>query len=85
LADQLGRFAAGTPVSILDVGAGPLTTLGKRHLDRELDITAVDPWLRAMTASLPRRRSSRSSEPSGVAGETLVERFGEDAFDVVRR
>jgi hypothetical protein len=31
-------------VKILDVGAGPLTIVGKQYLDYDIDLTAVDHW-----------------------------------------
>src|SRR6266516_646804 len=38
--------APGDKVRILDVGAGPLTRLGKRWSGREVEIVAVDPLAR---------------------------------------
>ncbi len=46
LAEQeiIRRIASGTDrIRILDVGAGPLTVLGKRLTGVQIDITAVDP------------------------------------------
>ncbi len=70
-------------VSILDVGAGPLTVLGKRYPGRRLSIVAVDPLaddydrLLAEAGIVPTVRTER------CAGEELLERFRPDTFDVV--
>jgi SAM-dependent methyltransferase len=82
VADRLGRFA-GPAVSILDVGAGPLTILGKRHPDRELDITAVDPLAEHYDRILAEAQVSPIVRTIPCAGEALVDRFGEAAFDIV--
>ena len=83
VADRLDRFAASTPVSILDVGAGPLTILGKRHPDRRLDITAVDPLAEHYDRILAEAQVDPIVRTIPCAGEALVERFGRAAFDVV--
>jgi SAM-dependent methyltransferase len=71
------------PVHILDVGAGPLTKLGKVHSTKDIHITATD-----LLAS----RYDRVLEEFGIKplvrtifadAEKLVEQFGEGSFDVV--
>lgn len=82
VADRLGRFDDAA-VSILDVGAGPLTILGKRHPDRKLDITAVDPLAEEYDRILAEARLEPIVRTTLCAGEALVDQFGEAAFEVV--
>jgi SAM-dependent methyltransferase len=82
VAERLGRFTDG-PLKILDVGAGPLTILGKRHLDRALDITAVDPLAEDYDRILAEAQVEPIVRTIRCAGEGLVDRFGVAAFDVV--
>jgi SAM-dependent methyltransferase len=70
-------------VSILDVGAGPITSVGFRFRGKELAITAVDPLadeydriLRDYGIEPPVRTERRQ-------GEDLLSRFAPDSFDVV--
>ncbi|MDH3282829.1 MAG: class I SAM-dependent methyltransferase, partial [Gammaproteobacteria bacterium] len=71
----------GKSVEILDVGAGPLTVLGKSHLDKSLNITAVDPLadeydrILAEAGIVPPVRTVRCH------GEDLLTKFGSDTFD----
>src|SRR4029079_8411660 len=62
-------------VSILDVGAGPLTSLGYRYHGRTVIIVPVDP----LAADYDRLLGEAGLEPPirtiGVAGEDLLERF----------
>lgn len=69
-------------VSILDVGAGPLTSLGYRYPGRVLTLVPVDP----LAGDYDRLLAEAGLEPPirtlGVAGEDLVERFGRRRFDI---
>jgi SAM-dependent methyltransferase len=70
------------PVRVLDVGAGPATSLGKVHPERTLEIVAVDP-LADEYAALWRNAGIRPPVPTERGtGERLVERFGTAAFDI---
>jgi len=70
------------PVRVLDVGAGPATSLGKVHPERTLEIVAVDP-LADEYATLWRNADLRPPVPTQRgSGERLVERFGTAAFDI---
>jgi SAM-dependent methyltransferase len=70
------------PVRVLDVGAGPATSLGKVHPERALEIVAVDP-LADEYATLWRDAGIRPPVPTERGtGERLVERFGTAAFDI---
>jgi SAM-dependent methyltransferase len=70
-------------VSILDVGAGPATTVGRRFDRRRLVVTAVDPLAREYDRLLERHGASSPVRTEEVEGERLVERFGGKAFDIV--
>ncbi len=70
-------------VRILDVGAGPLTKLGKKHPGKRLSITATDllaPEYNKLIDELKVQPLVRSIHADV---EKLVEQFGENAFDIV--
>ncbi len=75
---------AGETVRVLDVGAGPLTTLGTRLDDgRVAEVVAVDP-LAARYAELLAGLGIEAPIPTVHGeGETLVAQFGDGAFDGV--
>jgi SAM-dependent methyltransferase len=70
-------------VHILDVGAGPLTKLGKKHLTKQLLITPTD----LLADSYDRLLEELSIDPLirtiYADVERLAEQFGSDAFDIV--
>jgi SAM-dependent methyltransferase len=74
---------AGGRVRILDVGAGPLTFLGKRWEGRHVDIVAVD----ALAHDYDRLLAEAGVEPPLRTGrcdtERLTEVFAPGSFDVV--
>jgi len=69
-------------VSILDVGAGPMTTLGKTHPGKTLAITAVDPLAAEYDRLLERADLAPPVRTLACRGEDLLERFGPESFDV---
>jgi SAM-dependent methyltransferase len=69
-------------ISILDVGAGPLTVLGKNVPGRRLEMTAVDPLGDSYRALLERNGMVAPVPTLPCAGEDLLRRFGENRFDV---
>jgi len=79
--DRLG----GARVRILEVGAGPLTTIGQRHPAREVAIEIVSTDVLAPTyARLLRRRGMTPVVPTVYAdAERLTETFALGSFDVV--
>jgi SAM-dependent methyltransferase len=84
--DHVGRYLdklAANPVSILDVGAGPLTKLGKVHSSKEISIVATD----VLASDYDEVLKDYGIEPivRTVFGdaENLVSQFGEDKFDIV--
>jgi SAM-dependent methyltransferase len=75
--------APGDEVAILDVGAGPLTKLGKTHPGKRVAITPVDllaPQYDRLLDELGVTPPVRTIEGDA---QSLAERFGPDAFDVV--
>jgi SAM-dependent methyltransferase len=71
------------PVSILDVGSGPLTKLGKLHVNKEIRITAVD----LLAPHYDRVLTDFGISPlvRTIFGDAakLLQQFGEDKFDIV--
>jgi SAM-dependent methyltransferase len=78
---ELDRIPA-PEVSILDVGAGPLTWLGYRYPGKKLTIVPVDP----LADDYDRLLHDAGLEPPvrtiQVAGEALLERFSPASFDI---
>jgi SAM-dependent methyltransferase len=86
LQDRVIRHLSAPPgatVSILDVGAGPLTKLGKRWEGRTILITAVDPLADQYKQLLAAAgiKAPVETEPGEV--ERLTERFPTNHFDLV--
>jgi SAM-dependent methyltransferase len=71
------------PVSILDVGAGPMTILGTKHPQRRLEITATDPLADDYSQMLDEAGIEPPVRTQLCRGEDLVEHFGADRFDMV--
>jgi SAM-dependent methyltransferase len=85
LQEELKRLIpapVGSRVRILDVGAGPLTTLGKRWAGHELEIVPVDPLADAYTALLAKLRIVPPVATRYARGEDLLEVFRENEFDL---
>jgi len=74
---------AQTEVQILDVGAGPLTYLGKRYEGKRLSITAVDPLAEEYDKILDKYQIRPLIRTQKLAAETLRERFPANTFDLV--
>lgn len=69
-------------VEILDVGAGPITALGKTHPGRTLHITAVDPLADAYAELLREADVTPPVTTQPCAGEDVARRFGPAHFDI---
>ncbi|MEZ4617656.1 MAG: class I SAM-dependent methyltransferase [Caldilineaceae bacterium] len=76
-------FPVGSTIKILDVGAGPLTYLGKIWPGRTLEITAVDPLADEYAAIFQRHQLAPPIVTQRGAAEELVAQFGENSFDLV--
>ena len=86
LSDFHRRFIDRLPqpkVKILDVGAGPMTGLGKVHPSKEIEITATD----VLAGEYARELSARGLTPPVPTiyadAENLTEIFAENFFDYV--
>lgn len=69
-------------LKIIDVGAGPMTMMGKRYDGRIIDITAVDPLADEYDKILERYGIVPAIRTQKCAAEELSERYGEGAFDM---
>lgn len=72
-------------VSILDVGSGPLTWLGKKHPDQRtvLEITATDPLADQYSVLLRRNNLDYTVAVKSAFSEDLGRHFSESSFDFV--
>lgn len=70
-------------VKILDVGAGPLTYLGKRHGGNYVKITAVDPLADEYDRMLEKYRIQPVVRTQKLAAEDLTKRFRPGTYDLV--
>ncbi len=69
-------------ISILDVGAGPITRLGYRYGGKTLTIVATDPLADDYDRLLREARLDPPIRTIDVAGEALLEHFGPGKFDL---
>ncbi len=69
-------------ISILDVGAGPLTWLGYRYPGKTLTIVPVDPLADEYDRLLDEAGLDPPVRTIRVAGEALLEHFGPHRFDI---
>jgi SAM-dependent methyltransferase len=69
-------------VSILDVGAGPVTSLGFRYPGKTLTIVAVDPLADEYDRLLRDADLDPAIRTINVAGEALLDHFGSRRFDI---
>lgn len=82
--DYLIKYLPKVPTChILDVGAGPLTVLGKVLPDRELDIVAVDPLAKDYDDILQRYKISPVVRTQYCEAENLSDQFLPDYFDLI--
>jgi ubiquinone/menaquinone biosynthesis C-methylase UbiE len=83
---QLGylvRDITENEVKVLDVGSGPLSTLGDKMNDRRIIITAVDPLAAEYNALLDELGMTELPRIVSGNGESLNEIFEENHFDIV--
>jgi SAM-dependent methyltransferase len=69
-------------ISILDVGAGPVTNLGFRYPGKTLTIVPIDPLADDYDRLLLDADLVPPIRTIGVAGEALLEHFGPGRFDI---
>ncbi len=82
LAQLIERTHPFGPVRILDVGAGPLTILGKRLGNRDVTIVAVDPLADFYASLLAHHGIKPLVRTEKCAGEELRAMFDVDEFDL---
>lgn len=78
---ELDRIPA-EEISILDVGAGPITKLGFRFPGKKLTIVPVDPLADEYDRLLRHTGLDPPIRTIRVAGEALLEHFGPGSFDI---
>jgi hypothetical protein len=71
-----------TKVSILDVGAGPISGIGFHYPGKELALTAVDPLAHEYDRILSEHGLEPPVRTEPLRGEDLLSRFAPDSFDV---
>jgi SAM-dependent methyltransferase len=81
LRELVGRIKGGF-VSILDVGAGPLTSVGKAHPEKELEIVPIDSLAREYDRLLEQAGIEPPVRTCQGEAEELIDRFGSESFDV---
>jgi SAM-dependent methyltransferase len=83
--DFIGSSAAAdrTSLRVLDVGAGPLTTLGKKWPGRTLEIVAVDCLAESFDRVLGELGIVPPVRTTKAFGEELSATFAKDSFDFV--
>ena len=69
-------------VSIIDVGAGPLTALGKTYPGKTLSITATDPLAAEYVRLMREAGIEPPVRPIACRGEDLLDRFRPGTFDI---
>lgn len=72
----------GEAVSIIDVGAGPLTTLGTEVPGKKVSLTAVDELGEQYRRLLERHSISPVVWTEPCSGEELSKHYGEESFDI---
>lgn len=86
LDEELGTLAsttAGEVLKVLDVGAGPLSILGKNWKGRRIDLTPVDPLAPQYDEVLAKHGITPPVRTLEGRGEIVAERFPANSFDLV--
>ncbi len=86
LDEELGTLASGTAQSalkVLDVGAGPLSILGKCWKGARIDLTAVDPLAPDYDKLLAKYNINPPVRTQEGQGETVASSFPTGTFDLV--
>jgi SAM-dependent methyltransferase len=81
LREVLTRLAQ-NQISILDVGAGPVSKIGYRFPGKTLSLTAVDPLADEYNRLLKQHRAVAPLPVECLDGERVLEHFGPERFDV---
>jgi SAM-dependent methyltransferase len=81
LRSEIERLAK-NDLSVLDVGAGPVTYMGFRYPGTKLEIVAVDPLANEYARLLEAAGLEPPVRTLPVAGEALLHHFGPGRFDI---
>jgi SAM-dependent methyltransferase len=76
-------YATAKRVRVLDVGAGPLTAVGRHWPGRDVELVAADPLAKTFDAILDELGINPPTRTIVASGEALTEVFPADAFEVV--
>ncbi len=79
---ELLEYPAGAHVKVLDVGAGPLTWVGKKWPGRTVEITAIDPLADAYNQIMQQHGITPPVRTQKGDGEEVVKMFGRDCFEL---
>lgn len=80
---EIVNLPKGSTVHVLDVGAGPLTWIGRSTPDWKIEITAVDPLADAYDQLLAAHNLTPPVRTRNVAAEELGRVFPANSFDLV--
>ena len=69
-------------IRLLDVGAGPLTSLGKTYPGRDIEVVAIDPLADNYNAELRRIRAVPPVVTRALSVEQVIDTFGPRSFDI---
>jgi len=83
LQDELAQYLPNEYAKILDVGAGPLTYIGKIWRGRQLDITAVDALAQEYKKILDKYKVKPPVVTKSAEAESLSQEFPPFSFDFV--
>jgi SAM-dependent methyltransferase len=82
LEPELAALIGSPKARIIDVGAGPLTTIGKEWKGHKLDVTAVDPLADEYSSLLSRYNVVPPIQTQKAEAESLGDYFPENSFDL---
>jgi SAM-dependent methyltransferase len=69
-------------VAILDVGSGPLTSVGKTYPGKRVKVVATDALAEEYVRILQKSAVEAPVLPEPCSGEEVLDRYGPDSFDV---
>jgi SAM-dependent methyltransferase len=84
LLDAIDRVG-GQEITIVDVGSGPLTSVGSRdprHPERRIEVTAIDPLAKDYQRLLREAGVTAPAPPHDCRGEDVARTFGRGHFDI---
>ncbi len=83
--DELREAVEAVPrsrVRILDVGAGPVTVVGKRWAGKSIEVTPIDPLADVYNEALRKAGIEVPVATQQLAVEDLIARYGAGSFDI---